>query len=85
VTAQKELSGEMYSKQQFASDLLEVLQRDPSTLGISRWAYELYLDRIREFEPGLESVIMDLVLMEEGPEFECTIEELYALANRLSA
>jgi hypothetical protein len=75
----------MYSKQQFACDLLEVLQRDPSTLGISRWAYELYLDRIREFEPGLESVVMDLVLMEEGPGFEYTIEELYALANRLSA
>ena len=75
----------MYSKQQFARDLLEVLQRDPSALGISCWAYELYLDRIREFEPGLESVIMDLVLMEEGPEFEYTIEELYALASRLSA
>ncbi len=75
----------MYSKQQFACDLLEVLQRNPTRLEISRWAYELYLDRIREFEPGLESVTMDLVLMEEGPEFECTIEELYALANRLSS
>lgn len=75
----------VYSKQQFARDLLEVLQREPSTLEISRWAYELYLDRIREFEPGLESVVMDLVLMEEGPQFEYTIEELYALANKLSS
>jgi hypothetical protein len=66
-------------------NFLEVLQRNPSRLEISRWAYELYLDRIRKFEPGLESVVVDLVLMEEGPEFEYTIEELYALANRLSA
>ena len=45
----------------------------------------LYSDRIREFEDGVKDAVMDVVVMEEGSEFEMTEEQLREFAQRLMA
>lgn len=74
----------MYTKRQFANDLQRRLEAEPTISEISNWAYYVYLDKVREFEPGLLPTVMKLIAMDEGPEFEYTLAELRNLACELS-
>lgn len=73
----------LYSKQKFAENLLLLANQNASTKQVSDWAHNLYLTSNREFEEGLSEVVMKLIAMDEGPEFEYTKEELIKLANDL--
>ena len=73
----------IYTNRLFAAELLVELEHglaeldppfDPTRL--ARWAYSKYLKHNRELEPGLDDKIMTIRLLEEGPQFEMTVDEL---------
>jgi len=69
-----------YSKQQFGKELLEELDKGFNITRIARWAFSVRLEHCREFETGLDDVVMSVVAMEEGPEFEYSESELRSMA-----
>jgi hypothetical protein len=73
-----------YTLNQFGTDLLAELNRGYDVVRISRWAYTRYLERCRALDPGLGEKIMEVVAMEEGPEFEMSENELREFAINLS-
>jgi len=74
-----------YTKREFATDLLNEVNRGFDVVRLARWAMRLYSDRIRELDDGVKDAVMDVVVMEEGPEFEMTEEQLREFAQRLMA
>lgn len=74
-----------YTKQNFASELREQLRFGWDVVRIARWAHAVFMEHARDLEPGLQPVIMKVVAMEEGPEFELTKRELETLAETLAA
>ena len=66
----------MYTKKQFGLELEQELIKKFDVIHISRWAFKKYLKLDLESEKGVDDIIMTLVAMEEGPEFEYTKEEL---------
>lgn len=73
----------MYTKKQFGLELKSKLLAGDRWDEISKWAFQIYLDYISEFESGLGHVVLKLVAMEEGSEFLLSEEELRSLANEL--
>jgi|694.fasta_scaffold131846_4 hypothetical protein len=65
-----------YTRQNFGKELLERLAATSDPVALARWAYSKYMEHLRELEPGLKALIMKLVVMEEGPEFELTKDQL---------
>ncbi len=51
---------------------------------ISRIAFQLYQEYGVEIAPELDEKLLQLMAMEEGPEFEYSEEELRLLAKQLS-
>ena len=72
-----------YSKKQFGQGLLDQINNGYDVIRISKWAFLEYFNNTREISELLKDVIMDVVVMEEGPEFEYTEEELRKLALEL--
>jgi hypothetical protein len=50
---------------------------------VAKWAESIYSNHCRELSSELDDVIMALSMMEHGPEFEYTEEELKLLAEKL--
>ncbi len=50
---------------------------------IARWAHKKYMDLGIEVEESVQQVILQIVAMEESPEFEMDEKELIAFANTL--
>lgn len=73
----------VYTKAQFGKELKQELTKDFDVVHLSRWAYRKYLEKTSQLENGVDEVMMKIVAMEEGPEFEYTKEELIELANDL--
>lgn len=71
------------SKQDFGKALLEKLEEANDIAEISRWAYELFLDRQLEMDPGLLALIMEIATMDDAEEFNLTFEELKSIAIAL--
>jgi hypothetical protein len=46
---------------------------------IADWAHNEYLCHGRDFAPGLQSDVMKIIAMEEGPQFELSEEEVSLL------
>jgi hypothetical protein len=74
-----------YTAEDFARELLDELQRGYDIIRLSRWAMATYLKHSSETHPELDRVIMKVVAMEEGPEFELSEDELAQLAQRLTS
>jgi len=72
-----------YTSRQFGLELLQEANRGYDIVRLSRWAYSKYLSEIRNLDEGLREKIMEVVVMEEGPEFEMNEEELRGFADRL--
>lgn len=49
------------------------------------WAHKIYLECCGKIDEELEHMIYQISLMDAGPEFELTIDELYKLADKLIA
>lgn len=73
----------MYTKQNFGNDLEHKLQEEFDVVSIARWAHEKYLLHISDINRELSKIIMTVIAMEEGPEFEYTKEELLKIAKDL--
>jgi len=74
----------MYTGADFASELGRELAKGFDAVRIARWSYQTYLLNVHDMEKGLKDKIMDLVLMEEGPQFELSEGEIRALIDELS-
>ena len=73
-----------YSREQFARDLLAELDRGFDVVRIARWALSKKLDPdLRHDSAELESLMMEVVAMEEGLEFEYDEAELREKAQRV--
>lgn len=72
-----------YSKKDFARELIAELDREYDVVRLARWAMHSYYQHSHELEDDVQNEIMAVVVMEEGPEFEMTEEELREFAGRL--
>jgi hypothetical protein len=72
-----------YTRKDFGKDLIRQLRTGYDVARLSRWAYSVYLERCREMDAGLDELVMSIVAMEEGPEFEFSEQELRRMANEL--
>jgi hypothetical protein len=72
-----------YSKREFGQALLSEMAKGFDVVRLSRWAFAVRLEHEREFEEGLDDIVMSIVAMEEGPEFEYSEVELRDLAQGL--
>lgn len=73
----------MYTKMDFGKDLEQKLKVTTDIVELSRWAHYMYLENCKDFEDGLVEIVMQIVAMEEGPEFEFSIPELCDFAKEL--
>jgi len=73
----------MYTKENFGYELEQKLEEKFNVAAIAKWAYEKYLLHNSDLNKELSRVIMGVVTMEEGPEFEYTREELLKIAKDL--
>lgn len=73
----------MYTKADFGKGLEEKLNTTTDIVELSRWAHREYLENCKDFEDGLMEIVMQIVAMEEGPEFEFSISQLRDLAQSL--
>ncbi|WP_116964013.1 hypothetical protein [Fastidiosibacter lacustris] len=71
------------SKAKFGKMLANKLQETTDVVALSRWSYAIFLDCQREVEPNLRDLLLDLIRMEDAPEFEYSVEELRKLAQDL--
>jgi hypothetical protein len=72
----------MYTKEEFGKELEQELTNEFNVIQLARWAFDKYLKHI-ETEDDLNEIIMQIVVMEEGPEFEYTKEEFLKIAKDL--
>ena len=72
-----------YSKADFGLDLQGQLNRGYDPQRIGEWAHEMYMLHCGKIDADLEEIIVDLFVLEEGPEFEIPESQLKQLAERL--
>jgi len=73
-----------YSKKQFGIELLKEIERNYDVVRLSRWAHSKFFENCRDLEEGLREIMMQIIAMEEGPEFEIPRDELRSLAISLT-
>lgn len=73
----------IYTKHQFGKELEKQIQLKYDVQKLSNWAYSIYLEHCNVFEPGLKDIVMDIVTMGEGKEFELSKNELVAIVKKL--
>ncbi|MDN3504630.1 MAG: hypothetical protein P0S95_03540 [Rhabdochlamydiaceae bacterium] len=72
-----------YTKNKFGRELKTILDCGYNSNKIGEWAHSIHLQQCGEINKELEEVLFDLFVLEEGPEFELSIEELNKLADKL--
>ncbi len=75
----------IYTKKQFGLELKQKVVEGNNIQEISTWAFKVYTDHGLNFEDGLDYFVLQLVAMEEGPEFSLSKDDLILLANELSS
>lgn len=70
-------------KTQIGFELLNQLKKGYDTHRIARWAYNYYIDNLRELSEKSQALLENIFFMEEGPEFIISEQELYDLADSL--
>jgi len=73
----------MYSKNDFGRELSIEVEKKFNVIRIARWAHEKYLDNCANLDRDTKNVMMTIIAMEEGEEFERTKEELLKFAADL--
>lgn len=72
-----------YTSEQLGEELKEHVMEPYDPIRVSRWAYNMYYNRLQEIRPELESIIPILEMMSLGSEFAYSQEELLSLADKL--
>ena len=74
-----------YNLRKFGKELQSELKKDFNIVNISRWAHEKYLSECSNLDAAAQAAFMQVIVMEEGPEFEMTEIELKEFAERLAS
>ena len=72
-----------YSKREFAKDLKSQLNLGYEPKRIGSWAHKMYLQHCGRIDRELEEIMVDLFVLEEGPEFEYPESKLRELIKSL--
>ncbi|TFY89955.1 hypothetical protein DYL61_21340 [Pseudomonas nabeulensis] len=75
----------MYSKVDLAMDLERTLARGFDVFRISKVVFDIYQDHGLEITASMDQVLLTLMAMEEGKEFELTESEFLALISKVKA
>ena len=73
----------VFSKRDFGEELKAMISSGKNARQIGKWAHSIFFNYCRELNPELREIIETLLMMEEGPEFEYTEQELRLLAELL--
>ena len=69
---------------ELSSVLRAELDKGYDVVRVSRVAFQLYQEHGIELTPDIDEKLLQLMAMEEGPEFEYSEDELRALAEELA-
>lgn len=72
-------------KKNFGIELLERINKRIGTEEIGSWAFSFYMANMLEIDLEFRKFLLKLAVMEEGPQFERSYEELHDIADRLIA
>lgn len=72
-----------YTKKDFANDLKAQLDLGYDPKRIGSWAHKMYLQHCGRIDRELEEIMVDLFVLEEGPEFAIPESELRNLIKNL--
>lgn len=72
-----------YTKKMFGLELRSKLDLGEDFVQISEWAFKRYNDPDLEFDRELSHELLRLALMQEGPEFFLSLEDLSFLSRQL--
>jgi len=72
-----------YTAKDFGLELLDQLKMGLDVVRIARWAHQKYMNFGIEVEESVQQAILQIVAMEEGPEFEMDEKELINFAKNL--
>jgi 3-dehydroquinate dehydratase len=75
----------MYSQADLAIDLERALVKGFDVFRISKVAFEIYQNHGLEITAPMDRVLLTLMAMEEGEEFELTESEFLALISEIKA
>ena len=71
------------TSKKLGSIILTELETGYEVVKVSRIALDLYQDSEIELTPEINNLLLELIAMEEGPEFEFSEKDLFELANKL--
>ncbi len=74
-----------YSKKEFAMALKVQLDLGYEPKRIGSWAHKMYLQHCGRIDKDLEEIMIDLFVLEEGPEFEYPESKLRELIKSLDS
>ncbi len=74
-----------FTKERFGKELKEKIESGSSPQEIGKWAFEVFFHYGRSFDPNMNEVIQKVFMMEEGPEFEYSRDELLEIAEKFIA
>lgn len=73
------------TKQDVGYELKRLIEEQSDIKLISNWAHTLYMQYLTDAGSNLDEVLLVLVMMNAGPEFERSYEELNEIADKLIA
>lgn len=74
-----------YTAKTLSEALFTELEKGYDVVRISRLAFQIYQEYGHDLTPDLDEKILQLMAMEEGPEFEFSEDEIRALAKELAS
>ena len=75
----------MYTKIDFGKELKEQVRQKTEIAHIGCWVYSIYSKHMLEIALKLRDLLLTLAMLELGPEFERSYEELDSIAESLIA
>lgn len=75
----------MYSQIDLATDLEKTLTKGFDIFRVSKTAFQIYQEHGLELTKPMDHVLLTLMAMEEGPEFELTESEFLTLITEIKA
>lgn len=72
-----------YTKKMLGIGLKHELKKEYDIVRISRWAYGIFSENIREIDLELEIILTKLFRMESDEQFEYSEQELHELTDKL--
>ena len=73
----------MYTRQQFGKELKDKIRKKIPIEKIGEWSFLMFHYNLGEIDHDFEEILLRINLMQEGPEFEYSYEELEKIADDL--